>query len=94
MAAKEPATNIIPLIHLAGKGDRKALDELIPLIYDELRNQARAVRRRGPDCSVQTGTLIHEAFLKMTRQERIAALKAVKERLDPKGILKPGKLLG
>jgi len=43
-------------------------------VYLELRDRARAVRRKSPRGSMQTGSLIHEAFLKMVKQDG-AALK-------------------
>ncbi len=47
-------------------GDDSALDELMPVIYDELRRMAkRYMRRQDSDRTMQTTELIHEAYLKL-----------------------------
>jgi RNA polymerase sigma-70 factor, ECF subfamily len=52
------------------KGDDLALEQLMPLVYDELRRMARRHMRRQPSGhTFQTTELIHEAFLKLARQE-------------------------
>jgi RNA polymerase sigma factor (TIGR02999 family) len=53
-------------------GKREALDELLPLVYDELRRQAaRFLRRERPDHTLQTTALIHEAYLKLVNQRDV-----------------------
>jgi RNA polymerase sigma-70 factor, ECF subfamily len=47
-------------------GDRAALDELMPLVYQELRKLAGAyLRSERPDHTLQPTALIHEAYLRM-----------------------------
>ena len=47
-------------------GNRQALNEVIPLVYDELKKLARAhLRREGKASVLQTTALVHEAFLKL-----------------------------
>lgn len=47
-------------------GDRAALDQLMPLVYDELRRLARRyMRRQTPNHTLQTTALINEAYLRM-----------------------------
>lgn len=47
-------------------GDRRALDQLTPLVYEELRHQAaRYLRRERPGHTLQTTALIHEAYLRL-----------------------------
>ena len=49
-----------------GKGDEYALEQLMPLVYDELRRMARNYMRRQPSGhTFQTTDLIHEAYLKI-----------------------------
>ena len=50
-------------------GDNAALDELLPLVYDELRRIAalRLRHERGP-VMLQPTVLVHEAFLRLVRQ--------------------------
>ena len=51
-----------------------AVDELFALLYDELRAIAHRQRRRWQgDDTLQTTALVHEAFLKLVDQNRIAA---------------------
>lgn len=66
--------NIIPdritaLLVDRGQGDDLALEELMPLVYDELRRIARGYLRRQPaGHTFQTSELIHEAYLKLAKQ--------------------------
>ena len=50
-------------------GDGAALDALIPVVYAELRRQARrALRREAAGHTLQPTALVHEAFLKLVDQ--------------------------
>jgi RNA polymerase sigma-70 factor, ECF subfamily len=47
-------------------GDRRALDELFPLVYEELRRLAGHQVRSGPGpMTLQATGLVHEAYLKL-----------------------------
>ena len=47
-------------------GKQSALDELMPLVYEELRRQAsRYLRKERANHTLQTTALIHEAYLKL-----------------------------
>ena len=47
-------------------GDQGALDRLTPLVYDELRRNARRyMRRERPGNSLQTTALVNEAYLRL-----------------------------
>jgi RNA polymerase sigma factor (TIGR02999 family) len=49
----------------AGGGD-KARQQLVPLVYDDLRAMAKsALRRERPDHSLQATDLVHEAWLRL-----------------------------
>ncbi len=51
------------------KGDQIALEQLMPLVYDELRSMARRYMRQQPaGHTFQTTELIHEAYLKLAKQ--------------------------
>ena len=53
-----------------GKGDEAAFERLMPLVYDELHRMARAYMRRQPSGhTFQTTELIHEAYLKLAKQD-------------------------
>ena len=52
------------------KGDEFALEQLMPLVYDELRRMARRyMRRQLSGDTFQTTELIHEAYLKLANQD-------------------------
>ena len=50
-------------------GDRDALNELVPLVYDDLKDVARGQRRRWRVSSMQTTSLLHEAYLRLVGQK-------------------------
>ncbi len=53
-------------------GNRDALDQLLPFVYDELHRQAsRYLRRERSDHTLQTTALIHEAYLKLIDQREV-----------------------
>ena len=50
-------------------GDREAAELFMPLIYDELRRQARLyLNRERPNHTLQTTALVHEAYLRLNEQ--------------------------
>ncbi len=56
----------------SGGGNREALDQLLPFVYDELHRQAsRYLRRERSDHTLQTTALIHEAYLKLIDQRDV-----------------------
>lgn len=55
-----------------GEGDRAVLNQMLPLVYDELRRQAhRYLRRERPNHTLQTSALINEAYLKLVDQRAV-----------------------
>jgi len=54
------------------KGDEGAAERLFPLVYDELRRQAKAcLNRERSDHTLQPTALVHEAYLKMSGQSSL-----------------------
>lgn len=54
------------------RGDARALDRLLPLVYDELRRiAARQLRRERVDHTLQPTALVHEAYVKLVDQRRV-----------------------
>jgi RNA polymerase sigma factor (TIGR02999 family) len=52
------------------KGDRNALDRLMPVVYEELRQLARRyMAAERPGNTLQTTALIHEAYLRLIDQK-------------------------
>ena len=65
------AEDITQLLLRWGAGDRSAFDQLLPLVYDELRRLARSYLRRHPQQSVlQPTILVHEAYLRLINQRQ------------------------
>ena len=55
-----------------GNGNHAALDELIPLVHDELRRLAgRYMRREGQGHTLQTSALVNEAYLRLVDQKSV-----------------------
>lgn len=55
-----------------GQGDKAALDQLIPLVYSELKRLARQhLNKERPGHTLQTTDLIHETYLKLVNQNRV-----------------------
>lgn len=51
-------------------GDEHASDQLVPLVYDELRRIARAqMSREGPGQTLQPTALVHEAYIRLLGKE-------------------------
>ncbi|MBX3296025.1 MAG: sigma-70 family RNA polymerase sigma factor [Acidobacteria bacterium] len=53
------------------RGDRETLDQLMPLVYGELRRLAASFLRREHAVSIQTTELVHEAYFKLTKQRSV-----------------------
>ena len=64
--AGDARADVTGLLAAWGAGDRAALDALLPLVYEELRRQARAaLRREGAGHTLQPTALVHEAYLRL-----------------------------
>ena len=64
--------NITRMLKEWSGGNRDALDQLLPLVYDELHRQAsRYLRRERGDHTLQTTALIHVAYLKLIDQRDV-----------------------
>lgn len=54
-------------------GDESAPARLIPLVYDELRRLAQSyISRERPDHTLQATGLVHEAYMRLVDQTRVA----------------------
>ncbi len=68
-----PDHNVTELLLKWGSGDKSALDELIPLVYNELRRLAAShLRRKAGAHSLQATALVHEAYLRLADQDSIS----------------------
>lgn len=70
--AMQTRHEITELLAELSSGNRSALDELVPLVYDELRILARRhmVKERN-DHTLDTTALVHEAYLKLVDVQRV-----------------------
>ncbi len=53
------------------RNNREALDELLPLVYNELRRLAGSFLNREHAVSIQTTELVHEAYFRLTQQRSV-----------------------
>jgi RNA polymerase sigma factor (TIGR02999 family) len=61
------------LLRAWGRGDLQARDDLAAAVYRELRRRAGAyLRRERPDHTLQPTALVHEAYMRLVGQERVA----------------------
>jgi RNA polymerase sigma-70 factor, ECF subfamily len=64
--------DITQLLIAWSNGDRSALDQLAPIVYEELRRQARALMaRERPGHTLQTTALVNEAYLRLVDCNRM-----------------------
>jgi RNA polymerase sigma factor (TIGR02999 family) len=62
------------LLGAVRRGDREALDALLPHVYEELRSLARMQVRRSNDPALQPTVVVHEAYMKLARSSGVAAV--------------------
>ena len=70
--ADHRSRDISGLLQAWRDGSSEALDDLLPLVYDELHRQAhRFLRRERDGHTLQTTALIHEAYLNLIKQKHV-----------------------
>ena len=71
-AAERPRPQVTDLLLAWGNGDPAALDELLPIIHQELRRLARLqMRRERENHTLQTTALVNEAFVRLIDGGRV-----------------------
>lgn len=61
-----PPSNVTTLLERWRGGDKKALDRLVPIVYDELRRRAhQRLRSERGGHTLNTTALVHEAYVKL-----------------------------
>jgi RNA polymerase sigma-70 factor (ECF subfamily) len=71
MKGSQPA-EVTRLLRDWRDGNRDALDQLMPLVYDELRRLARRqMRHQAPGHTLQTTAVVNEAYLRLVDQPGI-----------------------
>ena len=64
--------DITQLLEQAAEGDASALTALLPVVYEEMRRLAhRQLRTERRNHTLNTTALVHEAYLKLVKLERI-----------------------
>ena len=54
------------------RGDKGALDRLMPLVYEELRNVARRhLANEGREHTLESAALVNETYLRLVDQRRV-----------------------
>lgn len=70
--AEKSPPEITEILRAWNAGQRDALDEIVPLVYQELRRQARRyLRRERGNHTLQTTALVNEAYLKLIDQREV-----------------------
>jgi RNA polymerase sigma factor (TIGR02999 family) len=70
--ATRSSQGITQLLERWSQGDEEALDQLMPLVYDELHRLAGAyLRSERREHTLQPTALVNEAYLKLVRQRNI-----------------------
>lgn len=60
------------LLQAWGQGDLRAREELVPLVYQQLRKRAAAhLRRERRDHTLQPTALVNEAYMRLMGQQRV-----------------------
>jgi RNA polymerase sigma factor (TIGR02999 family) len=64
-------SDVTQILERVEKGDGKAAEELLPLVYDQLRRlAAHKMANQPPGQTLQPTALVHEAYLRLVGAER------------------------
>lgn len=67
----QPLDALTALLLRWRQGDKEALDQLLPVVYEELRRLARAHLRGVRNPSLQPTALVHELYLRLADSDRL-----------------------
>jgi RNA polymerase sigma factor (TIGR02999 family) len=66
-----PINDVTHILSAIEQGDPKAAEQLLPLVYDELRKlAAQKLAQEKPGQTLQATALVHEAYLRLVDQDR------------------------
>ncbi len=72
MANAQPQADVTALLVDWSNGDRQALDDVMPLVYGELRRLAGSyLRRERSEHTLEGTAIVHEAFLRLVNQREV-----------------------
>jgi RNA polymerase sigma-70 factor, ECF subfamily len=64
--------DITALLQAWTRGDKAALNDLTPLVYEKLRHMARGyMKRENPGRTLQTTALVHETYLRLVDVSKV-----------------------
>jgi len=64
-------TDVTRILSAIEQGDPHAAEQLLPLVYDELRKlAAQKMREEAPGQTLQATALVHEAYLRLVDVEK------------------------
>ena len=67
------SNDVTQLLLKWSSGEKSAVNELLPLVYDELRRLAKSyLRHERANHSLQPTSLVHEAYLRMLNQPKVS----------------------
>ncbi|MCR9199886.1 MAG: ECF-type sigma factor [Planctomycetaceae bacterium] len=66
------ASQITQVLDRITNGNRQAVGELVPLVYDHMRQIASGALRREPDARCDPTELVHEAYIRLIGNEQLA----------------------
>lgn len=67
-----PMADVTQILEAIEQGDRQAAEQLLPLVYDELRKLAtRKLAQEKPGQTLQATALVHEAYIRLVGTDRV-----------------------
>jgi RNA polymerase sigma factor (TIGR02999 family) len=70
--SEEGPDKVTEILRKWRKGDQRALNALMPLVYRELRHLAHLhLQSERPDHTLQSSALVHEAYLRLLGNQRV-----------------------
>ncbi len=67
----DPAESVEELVVRSRAGDSRAAEQLMPVVYDELRRIAGSyMQRERPGQTIQPTALVHEAYLRLLKDKK------------------------
>jgi RNA polymerase sigma factor (TIGR02999 family) len=65
-------SNVTPILSKFERGDPRAAEQLLPLVYDELRRLAAArMAQEKPGQTLQATALVHEAYIRLVDAKQV-----------------------
>ncbi len=83
-------SEVTRILSAAEQGDPDAAEQLLPLVYDELRKLAAArMAAEAPDHTLQPTALVHEAYLRLVGTDAWPPWNSRGTLLRRRGLLRP-----